>query len=96
MPVKVEQINEYLFLDTEYLFSDSQLLQDYKPVRFLRSSTKSLICKTAAGTVLASCGFRHSAVYVCNNLPDNIREAKTCDIFKRKLKTHLCKLVFDT
>ena len=54
-----------------------QLLQDYEPVRSLGSSTKNLICKTAAGTVLASRGFRHSAVYFWNNLPDNIREAKT-------------------
>ena len=73
-----------------------QLLQDYEPVRSLRSSTKNLICKTSAETVLASRGFRHLAVYVWNNLPDNIREAKTWDIFKRKLKTHLCKLAFDT
>lgn len=73
-----------------------QLLQDYEPVRSLRSSTKNLICKTAAGTVLASRGFRHSAVSVWNNLTDNIREANTCDIFKRKLKTHLCRFAFDT
>ena len=43
-----------------------QLLQDYEPVRSLRSSTKNLNCKTAAGTVLTSRGFRHSAVYVWN------------------------------
>ena len=48
--------------------------------------TKNLICKTAAGTALASHGFSHSAVYVWNNLPDNNREAKTCDIFVRKLE----------
>jgi len=53
---------------------------------------KNLICKSAFGTVLASHGIRHSAVYVWNNLPDNIREARTCEIFKRKLKTHLCEL----
>jgi hypothetical protein len=71
-----------------------QLLQDYEPVRSLQSSTKNWIFKTEAGTVLASRGVRHSAVYVWNNLPDNNREAKTCDIFKRKLKTHVCRLVF--
>ena len=41
-----------------------RLLQDYEPIRSLRSSTKNLICKTSAETVLASRGFRHSAVYV--------------------------------
>jgi len=66
----------------------------YELVRSLRLSTKNLICKSAVGTVFATRGFRHSAVYVWNNLPDNIRRAKTCDIFKRKLKTHLCVLAF--
>jgi uncharacterized membrane protein len=58
-----------------------------------------LICQTAAVTelVLASRGFRHSAVYhVWNNLPDEIRESKTWDIFKRlKLEIYLCKLAFN-
>jgi len=31
-----------------------------------------LLYKSAAGTVLASCGLRHSAVSVWNNLPDDI------------------------
>ena len=86
----------HLIKNTGYPAYLRQLQQDYEPVRSLRSSTTNLICKTATGAVLASHGFRHSAVYVWNNLPDNIREAKTCDIFKRKLKTHLCRLVFDT
>ena len=50
-----------------------QLLHDYEPVRSLRSLTRNLFCKTVARTVLASRGFRHSAVHVWNNLPDNIR-----------------------
>ena len=29
MPVKVEQINEYLFSDTEYLFSDTGAVIDF-------------------------------------------------------------------
>ena len=66
-----------------------QFLPDYEPVHSLRSLTKKLFRKTVAGTVLTSCGSRHSAVHVWNNLPDNIRETKTCDIFKRKQKIHL-------
>jgi len=45
---------------------------------------------------LAFRGFIHSAINVCNDLPDNIRQSKVCGIFKRKLKTHLCKLTFGT
>jgi len=59
-------------------------------------STKNLIWKRAVWTMLASCGFRHLAVYVWSYLPDNIREANTCHSFKRILKTHLCKLAFGT
>ena len=73
-----------------------QLLQDYEPVRTLRSSSKNLICKSTVGTSLASRGFRHSATSAWNNLPGNIRHAKTCHIFKRTLKTHLFKLAFGT
>ena len=62
-----------------------QLLQVFEPVRSFRSSYTNWICKSAVRTVrvLASRGFRHSAVFVWNNLPDNVRDAKTCDIFKR-------------
>ena len=72
------------------------LVPNYEPVRTLRSSSKNLICKSSTLTVLASRGFRHSAASVWNSLPDNIRESKTHDIFKRKLKTHLCKIAFGT
>ena len=41
------------------------------------------ILQSTIVTVLASRGFRHSAVHVWNNSPDNIHETKTCDIFKR-------------
>jgi len=53
----------------------SQLMQDYEPVRTPRSSTNNLMCKSAVGTILAISGFRHSAVYVWNNLPENIRKS---------------------
>ena len=73
-----------------------QILQDYVPVRSLRSSSRNFICKSTVGTVLASRGFRHSAVAVWNNLLDDFRDSKTLNIFKRKLKTHLFKSAFGT
>ena len=49
-------------------------------------------------TVLASHGFIHSAASdsVWNSLPDEIRDSKMRDIFKRTLKTHLYKIVYGT
>ena len=72
------------------------LVLDYEPVRTLRSSSRNLICKSSVGTTLGSHGFRHSAAFVWNNMPDNIRRAESFNVFKRKLKTHLFKLAFDT
>ena len=45
---------------------------------------------------MAARGFRHSAAAVWNNLPDDVRDVDTIDIFKRKLKTHLCRMAFGT
>jgi len=45
-------------------------------------------------TALKSFGFRHSTASVWNKLPNNNRDAKTCDIFKRRLKTHLGEIAF--
>jgi len=72
------------------------LVQDYEPVRTLRSSSKNSICKSYVSTALAFCGFRHLAASVWNSWSNSIRDAKTCVIFKRRLGTHLCEIAFGT
>ena len=62
-----------------------ELLSDYQPVRTLRSSSKHLLTINGAETVLATRGFRYSAVAVWNSLPDSIRYSFNTDIFKRKV-----------
>ena len=64
-----------------------ELLSDYQPVRTLRSSSKHLWTVNIAETVLATRGFRHSAVAVWNSPPDSIRDSSNIDIFKRKFET---------
>jgi hypothetical protein len=71
-----------------------ELLSDYQPVRTLRSSSKHLLTVNVADTVLATRGFRHSAVAVWNSLPDSIRDSSNIDIFKRKVKTLLFNAAF--
>ena len=71
-----------------------QLLSDYEPARTLRSSSKRLLAVNVANTVLATRGFRYSAVAVWNSLPDDIRNSANIDIFKRKVKAHLFKTAF--
>jgi len=71
-----------------------ELLSDYEPVRTLRSSSRRLLTVNVANTVLATRGFRHSAVAVWNSLPDSIRNSTNIHIFKRNVKTLLFNTAF--
>ena len=71
-----------------------ELLSDYPPVHNLRFSSKHLLAFNIAETVLATRGFRHSAVAVWNSLPDSIHNSSNIDIFKREVKTHLFNAAF--
>ena len=66
-----------------YLF---ELIANYQPVRLLRSSNHRLLCVNPTRTVLASRGFKHSAVTVWNDLPVDIRNIDTFCGFRRRLK----------
>ena len=72
------------------------LISDYLPVRNLRSSNQRLLCVNRTRTVLASRGFRHSAVSVWNNLPADIRTCDNYRSFRRQLKTLLFRAAHDT
>ena len=68
----------------------SELISNYTPGRNLRSSTRNLLCQRS--TRLLQYGgrsFSSAAPKLWNQLPDYVRNAKSLDIFKRKLKTHL-------
>jgi len=71
-------------------------LSDYKPVRTLRFSSKRVLTVNVADIVLATRGFRHSAVAVWNSLPDNMCSLANIDIFKRSVKTHSFNTAFAT
>lgn len=72
-----------------------EILDDYEPVRTLRSSSRNLLCEHKTNLVISKRAFRHSAAAVWNNLPDNIRDPRlTVDCFKSRLKTHLFNSAF--
>jgi hypothetical protein len=77
-----------------FKLTTSELFSDYQPVRTLRSSSKHLLTVNVADTVLATRGFRHSAVAFWNSLPDSIRDSSNIDIFKRKVTTLLFNAAF--
>ena len=73
------------------------LLDEYVPPRPLRSASKSLLCVPKYKTMtFGNRCFKNSAPALWNALPQNGKCAETVAIFKRRLKTHLFKLVYVT
>jgi len=74
----------------------SDLLLSYQPWRTLRSSgTGLLIIPRVRTQTHGEAAFSHYGPHLWNSLPESIRTAETVDVFKRRLKTHLCNLAFN-
>ena len=67
----------------------NELIDFYKPVRQLRSSSQVLLYCIRSGTVLALRGFKHSSVAAWNKLPIDIRNSSPLSSFRSRLKSHL-------
>jgi len=95
LPVQERIIDKVLLLTYKAIHGSapsyiSELISNYTPGRNLRSSTINLLCQRS--TRLLQYGgrsFSSAAPKLWNQLPDYVRNAKSLDIFKRKLKTHL-------
>jgi hypothetical protein len=67
----------------------TDILEVYKPGRDLRSQNSlSLVVPKTRTKQYGDRSFEYAAPYLWNCLPNNIRNAKSLDIFKRMLKTH--------
>jgi len=70
--------------------------------RYSSSVINSLLAKllnrmhVCSACNLSSRAFRHSATAIWNNLPAVIRSANSLYVFKRRLKTHLFSVAFNT
>jgi hypothetical protein len=74
----------------------SEMLKPYKPSKSLRSADKLLLCEPKIN--LQSYGnrsFSSVAPRLWNDLPMDIKQCKTVDSFKQKLKCHLFKIAYD-
>jgi hypothetical protein len=74
----------------------SEMLKPYKPSKSLRSADKLLLCELKIN--LQSYGnrsFSSVAPRLWNDLPMDIKQCKTVDSFKQKLKCHLFKIAYD-
>jgi hypothetical protein len=73
----------------------SSLLNDYTPVRELRSSSMQLLVQPPTTTNIARRAFSRAAPIVWNSLPYNIRTSDTFERFRSLLRTHFFRLAFN-
>ena len=79
-------------LAPEYL---TDLIQEYKPVRNLRSSSKQkLVPSSVSTTSNGHRSFHHASPELWNKLPLHIKNSRTLNQFKSSLKTYLFELAF--
>ncbi len=73
----------------------ADLLKSYIPTRSLRSAEKGLLCAPKSRTkTFGERSFICAAPLHYNALPLDIRQAKTLDSFKSRLKTHFFRLAY--
>ena len=75
----------------------SELLIPYQPTRTLRSSCRGLLRPPINEPRYVAYGhraFQHAAPTLWNNLPENIRDTKSPEIFKKRLKTYLFRRAY--
>ena len=73
----------------------SNLIEPYKPSRFLRSSSANLLFKPSFNLKFyGRRSFSFAAPELWNSIPENVRGAKSICIFKKEIKTWLFKKAF--
>jgi len=101
LPVKQRIIFKILLITYKALHSlapvyISELLQEYKPPRTLRSSSRNLLSVPRINTKqYGNCAFSFTAPTLWNNLPDNIKNINNLNEFKSSVKTLLFKSAFN-
>ena len=74
----------------------AELIEDYKPARELRSTSRLLLKEPCVQTTTGQRSFHFATVNIWNGLPDHIRSFASLDMFKKHLKTHLHTLSYCT
>ena len=71
------------------------LIMEYKPTRSLRSeSTSRLVVPKIRTKTYGERRLGWAAAFLWNDLPNDIKQAQSLDIFKRQLKTHFYRIAF--
>ena len=74
----------------------AERIEDYKPARELRSTSRLLLKKPRVKTTTGQRSFHLAAAKIWNGLPIHIRSVDSLDTFKKHFKTHLHTLSYCT
>ena len=72
----------------------SELIQQHRPSRTLRSASKNLLVAPRTRVKAGDSSFAAAAAHVWNTLPASVKTSTTMDAFKGALKTHLYTLAY--
>ena len=92
LPVKDRIIFKILLLTFHCVHGSAplynvSLIQNYTPVRSLRSSTSGSLVIPRVSRIWGERSFAHACPMLWNNLPDHIKTCVTSDSFKNHVKT---------
>ena len=74
----------------------SELIQQHRPSRSLRSASKSMLVAPRTRVTAGDSSFAAAAASVWNTLPLSVKTSATVDAFKKALKTHLYTLAYQS
>ena len=83
---KIREVKQPMYL--------AELIEDYKPVRELRSTSRLLLKEPCIKTTIRRRSFHFAAAKIWNSLPDHIISVNSLETFKKHLKTHLHTLSY--
>ena len=72
----------------------AEIVTAYVPKRELRSSTQNRLAGRSANLKIGERAFSCASRSIWNNLPQELREVKSLELFKRRLKTRLFQEAF--
>ena len=83
---KIREVKQPMYL--------AELIEDYKPVRELRSTSRLLLKEPCIKSTTGQRSFNYAAAKIWNGLPDLIRSVDSLETFKNHLKTQFHTLSY--
>ena len=78
---KIREVKQPMYL--------AELIEDYKPLRGLYSTSTQLLKEACMKTTTGQISFHFPAAKILNGLSDNMRSVDSVETFRKHLKTYL-------